>query len=391
MKNIIMAFLFLLWLQPVTAQNIQRLDKSKISTAQLTSRIIQMMDSAKVTGMVVAVLNHNQPVYTKAFGYANTDKQQQMDISTSFWACSFSKAVFGYCVMKLTEKNIIHLDTPLVRYLKKPLYEYAFSNGDKDIYKDLKGDKRYEKITARMCLDHTTGFPNTREETGGVLRIAFEPGTHYSYSGEGMFLLQMVLEEITGKSYETLVQEEVLRPLRMTHTSYVWQPAFEKNYCVGHDLLQHPYPFMKRTFAAAAGSMQTTIGDYSRFFTALLTRQGLSSKSFNEMLRPQIPILSVQQFRPFTLDKNPQTTSLFYGLGVGLLKTPYGTAFFKEGHFDGWGHYSIGFPDRGIAIIIMTNSDYGESIFKPLLETAIGDVYTPWYWENYITYNMNPA
>ena len=62
-------------------------------------------------------------------------------------------------------------------------------------------------------------------------------------------------------------------------------------------------------------------------------------------------------------------------------------AFFKEGHDEGWGHYSICFPDKGIAIVIMTNNDNGESIFKELLATAIGDIFTPWEWENYIPYN----
>jgi hypothetical protein len=74
---------------------------------------------------------------------------------------------------------------------------------------------------------------------------------------------------------------------------------------------------------------------------------------------------------------------------VGVLITPYGKAFFKEGHDNGWGHYSICFTKEKIGIIIMTNNDNGERIFKELLEYAIGDIYTPWQWENYIPFDKN--
>jgi CubicO group peptidase (beta-lactamase class C family) len=200
-----------------------------------------------------------------------------------------------------------------------------------------------------------------------------------------MFLLQFVLEQMTGKSYETIAQEEVFGPLGMTRSSYVWQDSYEADHCVGHDTLQKPYEFDRRTLPHAAGSMYTTIGDFSRFYAALLGRKGLSDAGFREMFGPQIAILSKKQFGPDALvdDKDAKTTKLFYGLSMGLVKTPYGYGVFKEGHSEGWGHYSILFPDKGIAIIIMTNSDRGERIFKDLLQDAIGDVYTPWAWENY--------
>ncbi|MHA4808720.1 serine hydrolase domain-containing protein [Flavitalea flava] len=372
---------------------LRRLDGSKISNVQLTERINRLMDTAKVTGLSITVFNKNKPVYTGTFGYADVTTGQKLDSAAIWWSCSFSKAVFAYYAMKLVDKGVLNLDTPLVHYLNKPLYEYTFTKKSRG-YKDIKEDKRFEKITARMCLDHTTGLPNYRGyEPDGKLRIHADPGTRYSYSGEGIYLLQFVLEQITGKDFENSIQEEVLRPLGMVHSSYIWQPAFDGNHCVGHDSLQHAYVFDARTVSHAAGSLYTTIGDFSLFYEALLNQRGLSAKSFRELFRPQIPILSKQQFGPNARvdERDEKTTSLFYGLGFGLIKTPYGTAFFKEGHSEGWGHYSIGFPDKGIAVIIMTNSDQGESIFKELLQTAIGDSYTPWFWDNYIPYNIKKA
>ncbi len=82
--------------------------------------------------------------------------------------------------------------------------------------------------------------------------------------------------------------------------------------------------------------------------------------------------------------------ALSYGLGWGLLETPYGRGAFKEGHGDGFEHYSIVFPDRGLGVVIMTNSANGESIFKELLELTIADTYTPWEWENYVPFAERP-
>jgi hypothetical protein len=86
------------------------------------------------------------------------------------------------------------------------------------------------------------------------------------------------------------------------------------------------------------------------------------------------------------LDDTYKNIDLSYGLGWGLFKCPYGPAFFKEGHDDGWVHYNVNFPDKKTSIIIMCNSSNGESIFKETLEKIIGDVYTPFDWENYTPY-----
>lgn len=83
-----------------------------------------------------------------------------------------------------------------------------------------------------------------------------------------------------------------------------------------------------------------------------------------------------------------QRIQLGYGLGYVVLQSPYGRAFFKEGNDVGWGHYTIAYPDKKIAVVILTNSENGEGIFKDILQVTIGDIYTPWYWENYIPWNQ---
>ncbi len=115
--------------------------------------------------------------------------------------------------MKLVEDHVIDLDTPLESYLPKKIYEYKPLTRWHDNYSDLKTDSLYHKITARMCLDHTTGFQNWRSQED-KLHVHGIPGEKYAYSGEGFVYLQVVLEKITGKGLEQLAQEIVVQTFR---------------------------------------------------------------------------------------------------------------------------------------------------------------------------------
>ncbi|MBC7571426.1 MAG: beta-lactamase family protein [Spirosoma sp.] len=382
--------LFLFSIPPSYGQAIGRLDGSKLPVDSLQRRIEYLMQTASVSGVAVSVFNQNQPVFSRTFGLADVPKAIPLTQNSVMYGCSFAKTVFAYIVMQLVDEKKIDLDKPLVSYLDKPLPDYEIK-GYKRGYKDIREDKRYEKITGRMCLTHTTGFPNWRWfEADKKLKIKIEPGSRYSYSGEGMYLLQFVIEQITGQDYETLSQERIFRPLGMTNTSQVWQTRFDPAICYGHNAQGQPYELMKWKEASAGGSMSTTLSDFTKFYTALINGNGLIKKSFVAMTSPQVRIRSQRQFGPLARvdSTDNDAIALSYGLGVGVLQSRYGRAFFKEGHDDGWGHYSICFPDRKTAIVIMTNNDNGESIFKELLAYAIGDVFTPWQWENYVPYNQ---
>ena len=126
----------------------------------------------------------------------------------------------------------------------------------------------------------------------------------------------------------------------------------------------------KEDEAGGAGSMETTPGDYAKFISAFMKHQLIRDSTFNEITKQQIRIKSKQQFGP---DRKVDTDAfdkinLGYGLGCGFLESPYGKGIFKEGHGDGFQHYFIFFPDKKIGVLILTNSDNGESIFKELLQ-----------------------
>ncbi|MDO9258132.1 MAG: serine hydrolase domain-containing protein [Bacteroidales bacterium] len=372
-------------------QNIIKLDKTEISEADLDAKIVALMKAANVQGLAVTVFNNKEPVYQKTFGYKNAITKEPINMETNFYGASLSKPVFAVLVMQLVERGILDLDKPLQEYLPKPIYDYKPTKKWHDNYQDLKDDPAYLKITARMCLDHTSGFPNWRwDEADHKLRVKTTPGSRYSYSGEGLVYLQVVLEHLLDKPLEQLMQENIFAPLKMNNSSYTWQTKFEKDYCLGHNSNGETYEKDKDNDARSASTLETTLGDYTLFTRAVFQNQLLSQSATSEMFTQQIKIRSIAQFGPLRLtDSNANDgIDLGYGLGWVLLKSPYGTGAFKEGHGDGFQHYSIIFPQAGTGIIIMSNSDNAESIFKELLESAIGDIYTPWRWENYIPYNQ---
>ncbi|MHC2990181.1 beta-lactamase [Pontibacter sp. HJ8] len=393
MKNFYILFFLLLTILPlaVYSQTITKLDGSKITATALDKKIQALVKAANVQGLAITVFNNKQPVYKKTFGYKRLDTKEPIRTSTNFYGASLSKAVFAVLVMKLVEEGVLDLDKPLQEYLPRPIYTYTPQTKWHDNYSDLEQDTLYKKITARMCLAHTAGFPNWRWfEEDQKLRVKYEPGARYSYSGEGLVYLQVVLEKMTGKPLETLMQEKLFLPLGMKRSSYTWQPAFETDYVLGHKTNGELYEKDKDNEARSASTLETTLDDYTLFLQAVLRNKLLKPATSKEMFSPQIRISSVKQFGP--LSQRDTTTNdaiaLSYGLGWGLLQSPHGTGAFKEGHSDGFQHYSILFPEQGTGILILSNSDNGHSIFKELLETALGDTYTPWFWQNYMPYDQ---
>ncbi|MEA2564473.1 MAG: serine-type D-Ala-D-Ala carboxypeptidase/endopeptidase [Acidobacteriota bacterium] len=372
---------------------IKRLDGSKIQAQELTSRIEELTKKANVHGLAITIFNDREIVYSRAFGVKNMDTGEPLRMDTVFYGASLSKAVSAVLFMKLAEDGILDLDTPLVSYLDQPVSTLTASREKAwhEDLTDLKDDVLHKKITARMCLSHTAGFPNWRwDEPDQKLRVKFEPGSRYSYSGEGFTFLQVILEKHTKKPLEEWMKEKIFEPYGMATSSYTWQPRFEANYCHGHDEKGEVLEKDKDNAARAPSTLETTPEDYARFIHAVLNRKGLKESSWNEMFSPQIRLRSKSQFGPLAAQTTTDNDDieLSYGLGWGLLTTPYGWGAFKEGHGDGFEHYSIIFPESGMGVVLMTNSANGESVFKELLEVSIADVYTPWQWQNYVPYDQ---
>src|SRR5262249_48162527 len=160
----------------------------------------------------------------RGFGFRDSVSKAPVDNGTVFEVASVSKTVFAYAVMKLCQKGVLGLDTPLTRYTAE---------------RYLEGDPRLDLITARHVLTHTTGFQNWRSAEE-PLKIHFRPGQQFSYSGEGYSYLQSVVTHLTGHvnpkecdTYEAglevcatdidaTMKANLLAPFGMASSGYLW-------------------------------------------------------------------------------------------------------------------------------------------------------------------------
>jgi len=372
---------------PAVAQqagSIRRLDGSVISASDAQSLASVELKADGVTGAQIAILNHGHLVWSYAYGLRDVAKNLPMTTDTNVWAASITKAVFATWVMRQVEEGKLNLDEPVAKMLPRPLNEYErYEVSGTELMKD----PRWAQVTPRMLLSHTSGFANFRElEPDGKIHIHFTPGTRFAYSGEGLNMLQFVLEQTMGITVAEAMAEDIFKPLGMKQTGMVWQASFDENAGLRYGVKGNLIGMTHRTDAKAAGSMTTSANDLSLFLEALLAHKILRASTEREMFTEQIAIHSAHQFPTFdeTTGNDGEQEGLGYGLGWGVLpRTKYGPAFFKEGHGDGAENYAICFERSGDCMIVLTNSDNGELAFHPLLEKLLGDTITPWLWEGY--------
>ncbi len=365
-----------------SSKQIRRIDDSKISVEKLTPEIQQIVSDARITGLSMVVINDNRIVYQNSFGVKDKRTNRKNDAETVFYAASFTKPLFAYAFLKLVEKKIFDLDKPIYTYLKKPIGEY-------EKWKELAGEKDFERITARMILSHSSGLPILRQLYNDKLSIIAPPKTRFYYSNEAMNLFGFVVEEYTNRKLEDSVKEMVFEPLGMKRSGMIWQKDFENDYAFGYDKNEILIGAQKRTSSRAAGSMVTTPTDYAQFVMAMMKKEGLSKKSFMEMLTPQIEVASERGFGPLRnrFNNKYKNIKLSWGLGWGLFETADGQALFHAGHTDGWQNYCVAYPKKKIAVVLMSNSDNFEPVADKILNLTIRDTQSPLEWYGYFDKN----
>ena len=358
--------------------------------AAIDAEVGKIMTRTHAKGMGVAVIDRGKVGYIRAYGVRNA-KGDPLTTDTVMYGASLTKTVFAYTVMQLVDQRKLTLDAPLKTYLDKPLPTYGPDPVFPDKYgpyKDLANDSRWEKITPRMCLTHSTGFANFWFiEPDRKLRIHFEPGTRYAYSGEGLILLQFVIEhgrkaQGLGLDVGDLTKANFDR-LRMTRTSLVWRGDFAANLADGWNDQGQPQEHDQRSKVRAAGSMDTTISDLPKFIAALVRGDGLSAASRAEMTKPQLHIGTAHQFPPFVPDlpQNDQRMDLYAGLGVIAFDGPQGHGFFKGGHDGQTANTMVCIEARQRCVVILSNDVRSESGFAELVRFILGDTGVPYDWE----------
>jgi CubicO group peptidase (beta-lactamase class C family) len=348
------------------------------------------MAGTHANGMAIAVIDDGDVKYVQAYGTRNA-KGDPLQTDTVMYGASITKTVMAYTTLTLVDQGKIELDKPLADYLQQPLTSYG--EGEAHLakygpYRDLAGDERWRRITARMALTHSTGFHNFWFiEPGQKLQIHFDPGSRYSYSGEGFSLLQFTIEQ--GDRSKGLgldvkqLTDAIFARLGMTRTSLQWRPDFRPNLADGWNDKGEPVEHDERSNVRVAGSMDTTISDLSKFIAALVRGDGLSKASRAEMVKPSLHIGTAHQFPTFapSLPEAQQRRDLAAGLGVIVFDGPQGHGFFKGGHNEITGNSFVCLEQGRRCVLLLSNDVRAEAAYPDLVRFVLGDTGVPYDWE----------
>jgi len=337
--------------------------------SNLQTKIPKMMEQVDVPGLSIAIIKDSKVIWSAGFGITDYESKNLVTDNTIFEAGSLSKPVFAYAVLKLVEQGLLDLDKSLSSYLP---VKYIL-------------DDSIDQVTARMVLNHTSGFPLWWPE-GENLKIYFKPGEKFSYSSEGFVYLQEVVETITKKPLSEFMTEQVFGPLHMINSSYAWENRFEKHIAFGHNQFgQEETPWM-RNRGNAASSLHTTTSDYAKFLIAILNSSGLQKATSEQMFRPQIKL------NPNCIDCTDNQTgtlseSLAWGLGLGLYNS--GKENLSWHWADNLRHTSFFVLSKysKSGILYFTNSCNGLTLANEIIKPIFGGIRPILDWLHYSDYD----
>ncbi|HEY7353065.1 MAG TPA: serine hydrolase domain-containing protein [Terriglobales bacterium] len=362
------------------------------AASNIDAAVHKAMTATHAKGLAIAVIDKGKVGYVHAYGVRNV-KGDPLTIDTVMYGASLTKAVFAYNVMRLVDESKLKLDTPIKDILERPLASYD-DGSDPNFaekygpYKGLTADPRWEKITPRLCLTHSTGLRNFWfAEPDRQFHIHFEPGSRYSYSGDGFVLLQFAIEhgrkaQGLGISVGDLTKANFDR-MGMARTGLIWRDDFASNLADGWDDQGKPEEHDQRSKVRASGSMDTTISDLAKFTAALVRGDGLSTASRAELTRPQLHITTAHQF-PLFLPELPvkeQRKDLYAGLGVVVFDGPQGHGFFKGGHNEITANTMVCLEKSQRCVLILSNDVRAEAAYAELVRFILGETGVPYDWE----------
>lgn len=337
-KYLIILMLF----SQVSRAQIKTISGSALPTTELESRIKRAMDSLHVTGMSLAVINNGKIVFNKGFGYADLSTRKVVTPSTFFEAASMSKPVFAAYVLKLAKAGKLDLDRPLFNYLPYP-----------DI-----DDDRYKAITARMVLSHTSGLPNWRETE--KMKLAFAPGTRFSYSGEGYLYLAKVIAHLKGRTLKDLdadFQQEIAIPFKLKDFHFVISPQAAKEQATGYQDGKAVKDERDRSSFDPAGGMYATSSNYATFLIALMNRRS----AYRELFRPVISLAENDVIRRYFSVKA-------WTMGLGVIEVGGTENYWHGGNNLGYTNSMMIDPAKKFGYVFLTNADQCHGLKKVIEE-----------------------
>ncbi len=339
-----------------------------VFTSKLDATVPGFLAKYRVPGVGVALISGGEVIYLRGYGQADVAAALPVTAETGFNIGSISKTVAAWGLMKLVEEGKLDLDAPVSRYLTR--------------WQIPKSDFNPDGVTLRRLLSHTAGlslhgYPgfgpddtlpsivaslNGATNGSGPVTIIHEPGSKWKYSGGGYTIAQLLVEEVTGMSFEDYMRKSVLGPLGMSNSDYALGPAILAHSAKCYNELGGETPNPRFTAMAAAG-LHTTIEDLAHFACAALA-DGKGKLAGRGVLKPE----TIQ------LMMSPATNSPNYGLGYSVDRPNPSVTFNGHGGSNrGWQAELNVAPATGDGLVLVTNGSNGWAV-----NARIHNLWTDW-------------
>ena len=319
----------------------------------LSVAVPTLLHNEHVASVSFAKIDDGKTVLTEAYGEAGPGIPA--NISTLYNIASLSKPISAEVILRLASADKLSLDEPMYPYWLDP---------------DLAADPRAKLLTPRMALDHQTGFPNWRAQTGGKLTFVRDPGCGFGYSGEGYQYVARFAEKKTGESFEQLAQNLIFDPLKMTRTAYTDRPWMTNQIAQPMDSDGRWLTPVIATSFVAADLVYTTPDQYASFIESLMTGAG-ESPAIRQLRESVLTDRKAELCVGKKLDSCPDKVG--FGLGWEVIQIRRKTFLMHTGMDQGL--FTLAYFDPGArsGVIVFTNSANGPRVILPLLTLLKAD------------------
>ena len=337
--------------------------------------LAQRMTHHKVPGVSIAVIEGGRIVWARGVGVKEAGKSDSVTPTTLFQAASISKPVAATAMLRLVERGTLNLDTNVNRYLtswKMPDNKFTTA----------------EKVTLRRIVSHTAGLtvhgfpgytttaplPTVVQVLDGVkpantrpVRVDTTPGSIERYSGGGTTVMQQLLVDVTGKPFPALMQEVVLGPAGMTHSTY-----------------EQPLPAARATEAACAHAQNGSPVPGGWHVYPEMAPAGLWTTP-TDLATWAIAITDARAGRPTAILSQDMASQMLtaqkreVGLGPFVGGSGRNFHFGHGGANEGFHSQLVMYPELGLGAAVMTNGDGGPMLIREVLRALAAEYGWPDY------------
>ena len=299
---------------------------------------------SRIAGLSIAVDRRGETVHSKGYGFANLEHEIPAGVDTVYRIGSVTKQFTAAAIMQLVDEGRLSIDDELTQFLP----DYPVQG---------------HRVTVRHLLNHTSGihtFTATPEYRDNMRLdrdheeildwfqdrpFDFVPDEEYRYNNSGYYLLGMIIEKVSGQSYEDYLQQKIFGPLGLTQTHYDRPRKLIADRSEGYSrsaggLVHAPYLSMNLPFAA--GAIASNVSDLIRWQHALFSGEVVGQDSLSVMT---------------TSGELTDGSSLGYGFGLAIGEFDGHSKISHGGSINGFRSSLAYYPDAGITIAVLANTD----------------------------------